>query len=110
MAGDQWTSTMTVYQWRDEWNKGINYRIRLSNGGAGYHREGGPACIVSHSGTEFWYRNGVIHRLDGPAVITASGVEHWYIFGYKLDGIEEFKRYMERHQPLVWTELEASHG
>ena len=29
--------------------------------------------------TQSWYVNGKLHRLDGPAYITASGWKAWYV-------------------------------
>ena len=39
------------------------------------HREDGPAVI--HNGTKEWYQNGEKHRVDGPAIIT-NGEKWWY--------------------------------
>ena len=33
---------------------------------------------VDEQGTTCWYKNGELHRLDGPAVIYADGTESWY--------------------------------
>lgn len=41
------------------------------------HREDGPAYI-SAQGDEQWYLNGIRHRADGPAIITRNGAEVWY--------------------------------
>lgn len=41
------------------------------------HREGGPAMICD-SGTEYWYMHGKLHRLDGPAVEYYYGQKSWY--------------------------------
>lgn len=53
------------------------------------HRENGPA-VISKRGTHFsWYRNGLRHRDDGPALIDLkSGAEYYYINGkkHRLDG------------------------
>ena len=51
------------------------------------HREDGPA-IEWTSGAEHWYQNGKRHRLDGPAVIGPDGTKHWYQNGerHRLDG------------------------
>jgi hypothetical protein len=37
-----------------------------------------PAIIYS-SGAKFWYQNGKIHRLDGPAETYVNGKEYYYI-------------------------------
>ena len=41
------------------------------------HREDGPAIIYS-SGSKFWYLNGLRHRESGPAVTIYSGDNYWY--------------------------------
>ena len=45
------------------------------------HRDGAPALTVGLWGTrlELWYRHGILHRLDGPAVTWASGEKQWFI-------------------------------
>ncbi len=35
--------------------------------------------IIYPNGTHFWYKDGKIHREDGPAVIYPSGSQFWYI-------------------------------
>ena len=48
------------------------------------HRIGGPA-IIYPNGTRYWVQNGVLHRLDGPAVENVvRGVRIWYIYGKAL--------------------------
>ena len=42
------------------------------------HREDGPALEYAN-GTKFWYRNGKLHREDGPAVECANGIKFWYL-------------------------------
>ena len=41
------------------------------------HRDFGPA-ITYADGSQFWYRNDHLHRLDGPA-ITSFGTRQWLI-------------------------------
>ncbi len=33
---------------------------------------------IDISGTKRWYKDGLQHRLDGPAVIWEDGVKEWY--------------------------------
>ena len=40
-----------------------------------YHHGGSPVLLTN--GDQIWYKNGVIHREDGPAVITDGGGYHW---------------------------------
>ena len=41
------------------------------------HRIGGPAFYSN--GIEIWYQNGLRHREDGPAVTDLNGKHIWYI-------------------------------
>lgn len=51
------------------------------------HRDDGPA-IEYTDGTKFWYKDGLKHREDGPAVILDNGSKFWYIWDkkHRLDG------------------------
>jgi hypothetical protein len=44
------------------------------------HRVDGPA-IIEAEGSEFWYLNGNRHREDGPACEFASGTKYWFLNG-----------------------------
>ncbi len=48
------------------------------------HREDGPAIIHS-DGSQVWYKEGKIHREDGPAVILSDGVQEWWKEGEKYE-------------------------
>lgn len=41
------------------------------------HRDDGPA-VERANGTKLWYRNGELHREDGPAIEHANGKKYWY--------------------------------
>lgn len=41
------------------------------------HRDDGPA-VECANGDKFWYRNGQLHRDDGPAVESSNGDNEWY--------------------------------
>ncbi len=41
------------------------------------HREDGPAMVIS-DGTQYWCLNGKLHREDGPAVEYSDGGKVWY--------------------------------
>ena len=41
------------------------------------HRDDGPAVIWS-DGRQEWWKDGNWHRDDGPAVICTSGTHYWY--------------------------------
>lgn len=40
------------------------------------HRDDGPAVVIPGH-REMWFQNGLLHREDGPAVIFADGEEWW---------------------------------
>ena len=44
--------------------------------------------VVNDYGDKFWYQDGLLHRLDGPAIEWADGKE-WFIEGEQLTE-EEF--------------------
>ena len=44
------------------------------------HRKNGPA-VEYIDGTKKWYKNGKLHRLDGPAIEWSDGTKLWYIKG-----------------------------
>jgi hypothetical protein len=48
------------------------------------HREDGPA-VISPSGYQAWYLHDQLHREDGPAVVFPNGSRFWYLNGMELD-------------------------
>jgi hypothetical protein len=52
------------------------------------HRVDGPAVEYA-DGTKCWYLNGKRHRTDGPAIEYADGPKYWYLNGKELTK-EEF--------------------
>jgi hypothetical protein len=36
---------------------------------------------IDSNGTQTWYVNNRLHRVDGPAMICTDGVQQWYIRG-----------------------------
>lgn len=46
------------------------------------HREDGPA-ITYCNGNVFYYKNGILHRNNGPAVIFSCGVAQYYKNGIR---------------------------
>lgn len=47
------------------------------------HCENGPAVITAR-GTVYWMQNGLKHREDGPAVIHSYGDKEWWLNGYRV--------------------------
>lgn len=44
------------------------------------HREDGPAVEFA-TGTKAWFENGRMHRTDGPACENSNGDKYWYVHG-----------------------------
>jgi len=55
-----------------------------------FHRTDGPAIECSN-GTKAWYLNGKSHREDGPAFEWANGDKFWFINGERYNEEEDFK-------------------
>ena len=51
------------------------------------HRENGPALEYA-DGVKIWYKEGELHREDGPALEWSNGDKHWYQngFSHREDG------------------------
>lgn len=59
------------------------------------HREDGPA-VEYPDGSKYWYLNGFPHREDGPAKENSYGAKQWYLYGrFITDG----------ERPENWDEL-----
>jgi hypothetical protein len=73
------------------------------------HRDDGPA-IKEKNGDEFWYSKGKIHRDDGPAIVLSEGSKFWMKEGlnHREDGpaieyASGFKAYYENGDKTGWT-------
>lgn len=44
--------------------------------------------IINKFGTKYWYKDNLLHQVDGPAAIHANGYKEWYLEGklYRVDG------------------------
>jgi len=73
------------------------------------HRLDGPAAIYydnsSNKLSESWYQNGQLHRLDGPAVIDYYTCENYYYINGKGLTKEQFKLYLNTYVKQIKTEL-----
>ena len=65
----------------------VEYEVKTAPNGDTYwykddvlHRENGPAVILVNDLKE-WYKYGELHRKDGPAVKYDNGYKEWYIDG-----------------------------
>ena len=52
------------------------------------HRDNNEPACVRNDGGKYWYRHGILHRDDGPAVVMKSGKKEWYQNGelHREDG------------------------
>jgi hypothetical protein len=60
------------------------------------HRIEGPAVIYP-DGEQSWYINGKLHREDGPAMMFNNDRSYWYYHGNEIDcsSQEEFERLLK---------------
>ena len=70
---------------RTEWHNG---RVDHFDSTGEYHREDGPALMDADA--RFWYRHGVLHRLDGPAITYHNSQHEYWVYGLKYTE-DEFK-------------------
>ena len=47
-----------------------------------------PICETNADGNKYWFLNGKLHRVDGPAVEYVNGDKHWYLSNklHRVDG------------------------
>ena len=50
------------------------------------HRENGPA-VEDASGSCQWYKNGKLHRIGGPSIEWLDGSKQYYLYGRRYDQI-----------------------
>lgn len=72
-----------------------NYKIEEWYKHGVRHREDGPA--IDHKGNQFWIKDGFLHRLDGPAVVMLNGPKQYWINGSKLPP-KEYKKEIARRK------------
>ncbi len=60
-----------------------NYKTEWFNKEGQLHREDGPAREYVNGG-KFWIQNSLRHREDGPACEYADGDKRWFIHGKEL--------------------------
>lgn len=48
--------------------------------------------MMQSDGTQKWYLNGQLHRVDGPAVFHLDGYQEWYTHGklHRVGGLQSF--------------------
>lgn len=63
------------------------------------HREDGPA-LYGKNGYEVWMKDGRVHREDGPAIISKRG-NHWYLDGTQYSYEKWIKVVDQRYPKLI---------
>lgn len=71
-----------------EWNLSNDGSIEWRCEGV-LHRIDGPAVLYPNGDSE-WYFNGTLHRLDGPAVECEDGHIEYWVYGYLCKDEAEF--------------------
>lgn len=76
----------------------------------GKYRDGGPE--YGPDGTERYFKNGVFHRVDGPAITYPNGAKSWYQYGHlhrtngpaveRADGSKEWWLNGEYYEATEW--------
>lgn len=58
------------------------------------------AGLFLYMDTRLWLENGIVHRADGPALVSPDGVERWYLNGQEVTrAVREL--FMARGWPLA---------
>ena len=73
-----------------------------------YHRDGKPA-VIDNRGGEWFFTNGLLNRIDGPAIIKRSKIGkivgiQWWINGQKLAGVNEWIVEMDMPSWDTWAD------
>lgn len=83
-----------------------NGTIRYRNKDGVIHRIGGPA-IEYYYGNKTWYVNGLLHREDGPAVMNADGGKYWWLNDVKYT-YDEWLKLIPNGLVYKWKEYNES--
>ena len=80
---NNWSEIPESFTGVAEWPDGTKYWYKEGM----LHREDGPAAEYS-DGIKYWYKEGLWHREDGPAIEGIGGHKEWYKEGkcHRLDG------------------------
>ena len=66
------------------------------------HREDGPA-VEWADGSKNWHKHGKYHREDGPAVEWANGYKEWWLNGIRYESEQKWKIATRRMKWLIWN-------
>ena len=61
-------------------------------------------CHIDKINDTYYVQNGMIHRMDGPAVVWCDGYREWYLFDQKSefdDWIKELEKADEEHATMM---------
>ena len=63
------------------------------------HRDGDKPAVIGVDGFLMWYKNGLRHRLAGPAVIDSNNKFEWWFKGKKISvkSQEEYLQWLEKN-------------
>ena len=73
------------------------------------------SCVTTTlDGTKHWYQNGLLHRIDGPAIEHADGDKYWYqngkphrIDGPAVEGTDGYKAWYQNGKELTESQLNS---
>jgi hypothetical protein len=71
-----------------------------------HHRLDGPAIEFVDGGTKYWYKDGLKHREDGPAIEFDNGEKHYYLGG-RLLSLEQWEYEVKQLLPIISTSQEV---
>jgi len=71
-----------------------------------YHNEHGPAYVCCDGKHKEWCINGILHRLDGPAVEYSAGDSRYYIDGVRYSKSEYDKKVQQILNPIKKMTIE----
>ena len=66
------------------------------------HREDGPAVYYGHA--RYWYRCGYQHCATGPAFVSDSGLKDWALYGKRVTAEDVFQQLTpEQKEQAIWN-------
>jgi len=73
------------------------------------HREGDLPAVIEN-GTKYYYKHGLRHRTNGPAIEYFNGGGEWYLDGTRYMTEEQHARAMNPTKELTIAEIEEKLG
>ena len=53
-------------------------------------------CLIDDVNDIAWFKNGKIHREDGPAIEFAGGTKYWFLNGVRYNSEQDYKIAMRK--------------